>query len=230
MIKTFKNVEYAFRWCPAGTFTMGTSLKNRKKLINNDNNRHRVTLTHGFWMLETEVTQKMWLSVMKENPSKLRGAARPVENVSWEDCQEFLRRLNISGLTVSLPTEAQWEYACQAGGTDIDVDDLKKMGWYNKNADGKTHPVGKKKPNKWGLYDMYGNVWEWCQDWYSDDTHSSVTDPAGPKKGSHRVTRGGSWHSDAGDCRSDYRGKDSADTKGSNLGVRIIGLEKSDYK
>ena len=141
---------------------------------------------------------------MGNNPSDFKGPKNPVEQVLWDDCQQFLGKLNAKSAAgagkFQLPTEAQWEYACRAGSKTRYCfgDDEKQLGeyaWYGKNSDGKTHPVGEKKPNAWGLYDMHGNVWEWCQDWWKDGYYkeSPVDDPTGPLKGSYRVLRGGSW-------------------------------------
>ena len=201
---TVKGVEFAFRWCPPGTFMMGSPTTEEGR--DSCETQHQVTLTKGFWMLETEVTQKQWKAIMGNNPSDFKGDDLPVENVSWNDCQEFCRKCAQLGLPVQLPTEAQWEYACRAGTTGAYAGNLDEMAWYDSNSGSKTHPVGTKTPNAWGLYDMHGNVCEWCQDWYDEDYPSgSVTDPAGPSNGSYRVFRGGSWCGSARYCRSASR-------------------------
>jgi formylglycine-generating enzyme required for sulfatase activity len=129
---------------------------------------HEVTISQPFYLGKYEVTQAQWKKVMGSSPSRFKGANRPVEQVSWYDCQEFIEKLNSKGNGVfRLPTEAEWEYACRAGTTDDYAGNLDEMGWYDKNNVGKTQPVGKKKANPWGLYDMHGNVSEWCQDWHS---------------------------------------------------------------
>ena len=202
--------EMRFRLCPPGTFTMGEGT-----------GAYRVTLTRTFWMGETPVTQKQWESVMGKNPSCFKGDDRPVEGVSWEDCQEFIQKVNAKLLDgqVRLPTEAEWEYACRAGTTTPygGTGNLDEMGWYGGNSGGETHPVGQKKPNAWGLYDMHGNVWEWCADWFGDYPSGSVTDPTGPSSGETRVRRGGSWSRSA--SRS---GKPSDSTPADNQGVRVV--------
>ena len=178
-------VEYAFRWCPAGTFMMG-----------NADNQHRVGLSRGFWLLETEVTQAMWMSVTGDNPSDFKGAKLPVETVSWNDCQEYIKKLNDmkvapAGFKFSLPTEAQWEYACLAGTTTAYHfgDSLTQQ---QANFSGnQTKDVGSYPANAWGLKDMHGNVWEWVQDVYGDYPSGAVTDPTGASSGSNRVLRGG---------------------------------------
>ena len=218
MVKTIRGVEYAFRWCPAGEFEMGGPRENNEKPV------HQVKLTRGFWMLETQVTQRMWKSLMGSNPSNWKGDKLPVECVSWEDCEEFCYELRANGLNVYLPTEAQWEYACRAGTKGRYAGNLDEMAWYKENSGSKTHEVGLKKPNKWGLYDMHGNVWEWCSDWYDSGYYSkSPTDnPTGPISGSSRVVRGGSWGYDAGYCRSALRGNYSPDGRISILGLRLV--------
>jgi len=217
-IWTADGIEYAFRWCPPGTFTMGSTKYDNEK-------PHSVTLTKGFWMLETEVTQSMWESVMGNNPSYLKGAQNPVEQVSWTDCDSFCKKLSSKlGVTVSLPTEAQWEYACRAGTTGAYAGDLDAMAWYDKNSGRKTHPVRQKQPNKWNLYDMHGNVWEWCSDWYGKDyyTESPTSDPTGPNSGSYRVCRGGGWDDVAEICRSAGRGYYGPGDRYNRLGFRIV--------
>ena len=228
-------IEYAFCWCPPGTFLMGSPSSEPGRY--NHEKQHRVTLTRGFWMLETEVTQAMWKSVMgtsirqqhdKANTSWSlggEGSDYPMYHVSWEECRSFCEKLSEKlGLTVSLPTEAQWEYACRAGTTGAYAGDLGKMGWYDSNSRHGTHPVGQKKPNAWGLYDMHGNVWEWCQDWYDEDyyTESPTSDPTGPNSGSNRVYRGGGWIDDAQDCRSASRNWHSPDYRINYLGFRPV--------
>ena len=222
MVKTVNGIEYAFRWCPAGTFTMGSPSSEPDR--NDDETQHSVTLTRGFWMLETEVTQAMWKSVMGTDPSDFEGAQNPVERVSWHECDDFCKKLSSKlRLTVSLPTEAQWEYACRAGTTGAYAGDLGEMGWYDEDFNtGSTHPVGQKKPNAWGLYDMHGNVWEWCQDWYGSYTTSPTSDPTGPNSGSYRVFRGGSWYHGARLCRSAYRNGNLPDSRFDRLGFRLV--------
>lgn len=206
-------------WCPPGTFTMGSDKGDR------DETPHPVTLTKGFWMGKTEVTQAQWKSVMGHNPSYDKGDDRPVEMVSWDDCQEFCKNTGLQ-----LPTEAQWEYACRAGSTGeyAGTGNLDDMGWYDgnsggktHNSGGKTHPVGTKQPNAWGLYDMHGNVGEWCADWKGAYPEGAVTDPKGASSGSRRVARGGSWDDGAASCRSAYRGYDYPPSTHYDLGFRL---------
>ena len=221
MTYTVSGVVFAFRWCPPGTFTMGSPTTEEGRY--SDETQHQVALTKGFWMMETEVTQKQWKAVMGNLPDcGFKGDDLPVERVSWNDCQEFCRKCTQLGLPVQLPTEAQWEYACRAGTTGAYADSLGEMAWYGSNSSGKTHPVGTKKPNAWGLYDMHGNVWEWCQDWKADYPSGSVTDPAGPSTGSYRVRRGGSWNDLARDCRSACRYYYEPVDRFYGLGFRVV--------
>ncbi len=221
---------YNFRYCPPGTFQMGSPESEEGR--GGDDTQHRVTLTRGFWMLETEVTQALWESVMNANPvsgSDWQGPKKPVVNVSWEECQKFIDTLNSlgiapAGLKFRLPTEAEWEYACRAGtsgpyaGSSLD-----SLGWHADNSDGHIHDVGEKEPNDWGLRDMHGNVCEWCSDWFDFDTYdaASQTDPKGPPKGSARVLRGGGWYLNALRCRSAHRGNDDPTDGQYGYGFRI---------
>ena len=224
-----------FTYIPPGTFMMGSPKNERGH--EQDEELHQVTLTKGFHMGVTEVTQRQWRKIMGSNPSNFKncGDDCPVESVSWKDVREFIRRLNKREGTdkYRLPTEAEWEYAARAGSTtafgngDIVVTDcghepnLDRMGWYCGNAGDKTHPVAGKARNAWGLYDMHGNVYEWCQDWYDDYPDGSVSDPEGPKRGSDRVIRGGSWNDYARDCRSAYRVRLNPGGRDSNVGFRL---------
>jgi formylglycine-generating enzyme required for sulfatase activity len=208
---------------PAGSFTMG------------DNDyfmpAHRVTITKPFYLGNHEVTQEQWEAVMGSNPSHFKGPKNPVENVSWDDCQQFLVKLNAKsggkGSKFVLPTEAQWEYACRAGSTGKycfgDDEALGEYAWYAANAELKTHPVGEKKPNTFGLHDMHGNVWEWCQDWYGEYGAEAVRDPIGPTKGSGRVYRGGGWILGGWVCQSACRYGNGGvpGSRGNVLGLRV---------
>jgi len=234
-ILTIKNVEYAFRWCPSGTFMMGSPSSEERR--QNNETQHRVTLSHGFWMLETEVTQQMWESVMRNNPSDVNGAKRPVEKVSWDDSQRFIRMLNDwgvapAGFKFSLPTEAQWEYACRAGTTTtfhFGNALSREQANFGQGGQGvppselqKTIEVRSYSANTWGLYDMHGNVWEWCLDWQGDYPSGAVTDPTGVPTGDRRVIRGGGWVDPASVCRSAARqGNGSPSTRNALFGFRL---------
>ena len=212
-----------FAFCPAGSFTMGSSESEEDRL--STEKQVKVTLTKGFWMAKTEVTQAQWQAVMGNNPSRFEGDDLPVENVSWDDAQVFIKKVNGSGeipkgWKIALPTEAQWEYACRAGETGpYSGGTIDQVAWYDDNSGSKTHDVGTKKPNARGLHDMHGNVWEWCADWH-DDSLRGGTDPSGPSSGVYRVFRGGSWGDSAADCRAAYRDGNSPDVRGSPLGFR----------
>ncbi len=193
---------------PAGEFLMGSSTK-QSQSESDEGPRHKVRITKAFYIGKFEVTQKEWNSLMKHNPSYYTGNNRlPVERVSWEDCQHFLKR---GGDGLRSPTEAEWECSCRAGTTTRcysgDDGNLDAVAWYGINNKRTTHPVGLKKANAWGLHDMHGNVWEWCQDWYREKYahEQTVSDPTGPGTGVHRVSRGGSRNSSAAECRSAYR-------------------------
>jgi formylglycine-generating enzyme required for sulfatase activity len=222
-------VSMTLVWIPPGTFTMG-SPSNESSRDSDEGPQTRVTLTRGFWMGETEVTQAQWKAVMGSgnNPSHFKGDTLPVEMVSWNDAMDFCRRLSErSGRTVTLPTEAQWEYACRAGTTtrfsfgDSDSS-LGNYAWFTSNSGSQTRPVRGKQPNAWGLYDMHGNVWEWCLDWFGAYPGGSVTDPTGASSGSYRVLRGGSWGYTARYCRSASRGGDGPTGRFHNNGFRVV--------
>ena len=199
--KDFTNpIGMKFVYIPPGTFTMGSPPNEPGRDLGET--QHKVTLSKGFYMQTTEVTQGQWKKVMGKNPSFFDncGDNAPVEQASWEDVREFLRKLGQIDKTrkYRLPTEAEWEYACRAGTAGkryFGEDDSRLMEhvWYEDTACGQTNPVGQMLPNLWGLYDMQGNVWEWCQDWYGDYPAGAVTNPAGPARGQYRVVRGGSW-------------------------------------
>jgi len=210
---------------PAGSFTMGDD-----KGDDREKPTHKVTITKPFYLGKYEVTQEQWEAVMGSNPSHFKGPKNPVEQVSWADCQQFLVKLNAKtggrGGKFVLPTEAQWEYACRAGSTGKFCfgDDEKQLGeyaWYDENSEDKTHPVGEKRPNAFGLYDMHGNVWEWCQDWYETYGAEAVTDPRCPETGSFRVYRGGGWNRNARCCRSAYRFGFTPGIRDDDLGFRV---------
>jgi formylglycine-generating enzyme required for sulfatase activity len=211
-----------------GTFMMGSPANEKDRDI--DEVHHQVTLTKGFYLQTTEVTQEQWRRLMGSNPSHFKdcGGDCPVEMVSWDDAQEFIKKLNKIGKTYKyrLPTEAEWEYACRAGSTTAfangDEKDLTTIGWYRSNSGEKPHRVAQKDPNAWGLYDMHGNVWEWCQDWFGDAQAESVTDPVGPTSGSKRVVRGGSWGEDARFCRSAFRFNKTPTVRWDVVGFRVI--------
>lgn len=214
-------------WCEPGSFMMGSPVAEEGRF--DDEPLHPVTLTKGFWLGKYEVTQRQWQSVMGENPSKFKNPDRPVEGVSWEDCNAFISRLNVVlGGVARFPTEAEWEYACRAGssGAVSGNGQLMEMAWYDANSGNETHDVGKNLPNAWGFYDMHGNVLEWCYDWFGKLDVLSHIDPKGPPTGSFRVLRGGCWFFYARDCRSAYRLKRDPVLRNAIYGFRLACSEK----
>ncbi|MBO7279020.1 MAG: SUMF1/EgtB/PvdO family nonheme iron enzyme [Bacteroidales bacterium] len=189
-----------------GTFQMGATSEQGSDAYDDEKPVHSVTLS-DFYIGKYEVTQAQWKAVMGKNPSRFQGDNLPVENVSWNDIQEFIKKLNrLTGKRYRLPTEAEWEYAARGGKKSkgykyAGSNSIGEVAWYDSNSGYETHPVGQKQPNELGLYDMSGNVWEWCQDWYGNYNSSSQTNPSGPASGSYRVLRGGSWYRSARYCR-----------------------------
>ena len=220
------SIGMEFKLIPAGTFIMGDASGE------DDETPHEVTLTKPFKMGVHEVTQAQYEQVMGVNPSHFKGANKPVEMVSWEEAVEFCRRLSelpaekAAGNVYRLPTEAEWECASRAGTNTKysfgdDASDLEQYAWYYDNSDRKTHSVGGKKPNAWGLCDMHGNVLEWCQDWMGAYPSGNVTDPTGPVEGSSPVIRGGSWTDPAETCRSAIRFWSVPSDRYRDLGFRV---------
>ena len=238
--------EMRFNWCPATTSEAWKRISGGKTYFmmgspkgegNPEEMLHRVVLTRGFWIGKFAVTQRQWCDVMGTNPARIKGQDHPVEQVSWDECQEFVKRVNGLGrASVSLPTEAQWEYACRAGtSTPFGFADAETAAVVNCGDQAfpgakviaswnfGTMPVGRCAPNPWGLYDMHGNVWEWCQDCYDDSFYgkSPIEDPV-CDFGSFRVCRGGGWCNDLQDCRAAYRGRFNPSARTFNLGLRLV--------
>jgi len=253
--KTYTNsIGMEFVLIPAGSFRMGTPTpscpqddpfteKNeyqecRNSVDSDETPQHKVVISKPFYMGRYEVTQEEWYKIMGSNPSafkseKVGGNSRrhPVEQISWDDAQEFIRKLNQKEGTQKyrLPTEAEWEYAARAGSTGKycfgdSEGQLGQYAWYESNSGDKTHPVGQKQPNAWGLYDMHGNVLEWVQDWYGKTYYadSPSADPRGPSSGSYRVLRGGKWGDNARNCRSASRYNITPSDWRNNLGFRLV--------
>ena len=214
-------------WCEPGSFMMGSPPSEIGRF--EDEPLHPVTLTKGFWLGKYEVMQEQWESVMGENRSRFKGKFLPVDGVSWDDCQAFIRKVNVTlGGVARLPTEAEWEYACRAG-SDKPISGngrLPDMAWYDANSNSHTHDVGKNHPNAWGFYDMHGNVLEWCSDWFSSAEESQSVDPQGPSSGTFRVLRGGCWFFFERDCRSAYRLKRVPGIRNCIFGFRLACSEK----
>ena len=220
------SIGMKFKKIPAGSFMMG-SPEDEKGRDDDEGPRHKVIISRPFYIGVYEVTQKQYEKVMGKNPSEYKGSYRPVEEVSWNDAKKFCEKLSEmeGNRTYRLPTEAEWEYACRAGtktayywGDEMDGEYC----WYDENSNN-TDPVGTRKPNKWGLYDMSGNVWEWCEDWYSNSEYPSFErrDPKGPSSGSRRVNRGGGWRTSPGNCRSANRSNLTPRNTPGALGFRV---------
>lgn len=212
---------------PAGTFMMGSPDEESQRKANEK--QHRVTITRDFYMGVYEVTQRQHGAVMGTNPSRYQGLDNPVETISWDDAEAFCRKLSrITKVTVQLPTEAQWEYACRAG-TITPFNTGRTISTAQANYDGaagevrgKTMAAGSFRPNAFGLYDMHGNVWEWCRDRYAPYPSGDATDPQGPPTGEGRVLRGGSWRHKSRECRSANRDTYRPDRRDSRHGFRVV--------
>ena len=209
-----------------GTFTMGATSE-MEDPIDDEMPTHQVTLS-SYYIGETEVTQALWKAVMGSNPSYDEGDDLPVECVSWNDCQTFINLLNsLTGKDFRLPTEAEWEFAARGGNQSRHtqysgssrIDDV---AWYKDNSGYGTHPVKTKQPNELGIYDMSGNVFEWCQDWYGDYSSYAQTNPTGASSGAQRLIRGGNWYCPPRYCRSSCRGGNTPEASGCNLGLRLV--------
>ena len=211
----------------AGTFTMGATSE-MKDPDDDEKPTHQVTLTNDYYIGKYEVTQALWQAVMGNNPSNFKGENLPVEGVDWKDCQKFINKLNsITGKKFRLPTEVEWEYAARGGNRSRGYqysgsNNISDVAWYNKNCKKKTHPVGSKQANELGIYDMSGNVWEWCQDLYGQYNSSSRVNPTGANSGSHGVGRGGCWSNNARGCHLSYRSDDAPDNRNLDLGLRLV--------
>ncbi|MCX7099170.1 MAG: formylglycine-generating enzyme family protein [Methylococcales bacterium] len=234
MAFTYKGVQQMFRWIESGTFTMGSPLDEAERF--SIETPHTVTLSVGYWLADTTVTLALWVAVMEANPSHFQCDEKPVDTVSWHDAQAFIAKLNGLNpeLALYLPSEAQWEYACRAGtvtpfafGDQIDASLVNFDGNYPYNNGKKsayreqTVAVKSLPPNAWGLYEMHGNVWEWCQDVYGAYPGGAVTDPLGPAIGDFRVLRGGSWIRYGRLCRSAFRRNSSPNLAGYGRGFRL---------
>ena len=243
---TVNGVSFDMMKVEAGTFMMGATPE-MKQPFDFEKPAHQVTLTKNYYMGRTPVTQALWVAVMGQevkpsfvgrlfgkgstyvdnNPSKFKGNNKPVERVSWDDCQEFIAKLNaMTGKRFRLPTEAEWEFAARGGNNSKHYqysgsNNIDNVAWYTDNSSNTTHDVATKSPNELGLYDMSGNVWEWCQDWYGSYSSNTQYDPTGPSSGSYRVYRGGGRIFDARCCRSSYRSSYGPDGRCSLIGLRL---------
>ena len=224
---TVNGVQFTMMPVEAGTFTMGATPE-MKNPWNNEKPTHQVTLTNNYYIGQTEVTQALWKAVMGRKPSRFKGDNRPVEQVSWKDCQKFITKLNsLTGQKFRLPTEAEWEYAARGGKKSKGYqysgsNNLDEVAWYGDNSSSHTHDVATKQPNELGVYDMSGNVWEWCQDWKGSYSSTSQTNPTGATGVLRRVCRGGSWNFGARSCRSSIRYGYSPNDAYDTLGLRLV--------
>ena len=220
-------IEFKMVFVEGGTFTMGATSEQGEDVFENEYPTHRVALL-DYYIGETEVTQALWKAVMGNNPSYFKGDNLPVEYVSYNDVKEFITKLNQkTGKTFRLPTEAEWEYAARGGGKSKGYkysgsNNIDDVAWYKGNSNNKTHPVKTKRSNELGIYDMSGNVYEWCSNWYGVYSSPSQTNPTGPSSGSIHVFRGGSWGSCAKICRASYRNHAFLSFLSSRLGFRLV--------
>jgi formylglycine-generating enzyme required for sulfatase activity len=221
------SVDYArMVFVAGGTFNMGCTSEQGSDCYNDEKPAHQVTVS-DFFIGRCEVTQAHWKAVMGSNPSRFKGDNLPVENVSWDDIQEFIKKLNAqTGKNYRLPSEAEWEYAARGGTKSKGYkysgsNNLAEVGWYYDNSGSTMHPVGTKQPNELGIYDMSGNVWEWCSDWYGTYSASAQQNPIGASSGSARVGRGGGWSGSARYCRVANRYNYSSGRRDGNLGFRL---------
>jgi len=224
---TVGDVQFTMIRVDGGTFQMGSANEQDAEANSDEKPAHQVTLS-PYYIAETEVTQELWQAVMGKNPSSFSGSKRPVEQVSWEDCQGFIKELNKkTGMNFRLPTEAEWEFAARGGNKSrgykyCGSNNLDDVAWYDSISSSSTHDVKSKQPNELGLYDMSGNIWEWCQDWYGSYSADSQNNPAGASSGTLRVLRGGSYDVGAENCRVALRVNAAPTSSGSDLGFRLV--------
>ena len=236
---SINEAQQRMRWIRPGTFMMG-SPESEEGRIEHEGPQHEVEISEGFWLFDMPCTQALWQAVMANNPSQFSdNAENPVEQVSWQDVQEFIKNINqiVPDLNLTLSTEAQWEYACRAGTTtatyagDLSIKNykakqLEEIAWYRGNSNSSTHKVGTKLANDWGLYDMLGNVWEWCKDGARTYSEDSEVDPKGPmKEAGARVLRGGSWNLSARYVRAALRLANSPDYRVDDFGFRCARVQ-----
>ena len=233
---TANGVSFEMIAVEGGTFTMGATEEQGSDVDRDESPTHQVTLS-SYMIGKTEVTQELWEAVMGSNPSRFKDSnfqdpnfkdpKLPVEQVSWNDCQTFITKLNaLTGKNFRLPTEAEWEFAARGGNKSKGYiysgsNTIDDVAWYNSNSNWATCPVATKAPNELGIYDMSGNVWEWCSDWFGNYSSESQTNPTGPKSGSYRVERGGCWYCNTRYCRVSYRGNYPPNYINEYLGLRL---------
>ncbi|MDD5979159.1 MAG: formylglycine-generating enzyme family protein, partial [Bacteroidales bacterium] len=224
---TVNGVSFEMVYVEGGSFDMGATTEQGSDADGNEYPVHSVTLS-DYYIGKCEVTQELWEAVMGSNPSYFKGAQNPVERVIWNDCQNFIKKLNsLTGRTFRLPTEAEWEYAARGGNQSLHYkysgsNNIFDVAWHDGNSGDKTHAVGTKTANELGIYDMSGNVWEWCSDWYGGYSAGAQTNPQGPSSGSYRVLRGGGWFYNARCCRVSYRISHAPEYSSSDNGLRLV--------
>lgn len=227
--ETANDINMEMVYVEGGTFQMGVSAESDADAYEREAPEHNVTVS-SFYIGVYEVTQEQWQAVMGDNPSQYTGENMPVDNVTWEAASEFCEKLSaLTGKNYVLPTEAQWEFAAKGGNLSEGYkysgsDNVKDVAWYWDNASFKTHSVGGRLPNELGIYDMSGNVYEWCSDWYAEYTSDDAVDPAGPETGEQKCCRGGAWASNAAGVRNTYRGSYAVDFQYNILGIRVVCL------
>ena len=233
--KSFLNIAgFDMVFVKGGTFTMGATAEQGSDADSDEKPTHSVTVS-DFYIGKYEVTQAQWRAVMGSNPSIFKGDNLPVDNVSYKDIEDFIEKLNAqTGKRFRLPTEAEWEYAARGGNKSKDYkfsggDDINKVAWWQDNSSSNTQPVGQKRSNELGVYDMSGNVWEWCQDWEGSYSSGPITNPTGPSSGKYRVLRGGGWHDIAGNCRVSCRSSYNPVVCGSYFGFRLVMEPEPDF-
>ena len=228
-VETFyvNGLSFEMVYVEGGSFDMGATYEQGSDADSDEKPVHSVTLD-GYYIGKCEVTQELWEAVMGSNPSYFKGAQNPVEKVSWNDCLEFISMLNrLTGRTFRLPTEAEWEYAARGGNQSLHYkysgsNNIDEVAWYDNNSGSTTHEVGTKSPNELGIYDMSGNVYEWCSDWYGGYSAGAQTNPQGPSSGSRRVLRGGGWFFNARGCRVSLRFYYGPSVSNYSGGLRLV--------
>ena len=221
--KTFEltnDVTIKMIWVKPGSYIMGSPLSEVGRIAQREK-QHKVTITKGYWLAETEFTQEQWTKIIHYNPSKNNGKNLPVEHVSHNDIQQFLFKINRKDGKFRLPTEAEWEYACRANTNGTYAGDLEEMTWHIGNSGRKSHPVALKKPNAWGFYDMHGNILEKCSDWLQEDNTKMIIDPKGPKTGIYKVERGGQFTGRTRHTRSADRQRSLPTSRDFYVGFRL---------
>ncbi|MTI39850.1 formylglycine-generating enzyme family protein [Fulvivirga lutimaris] len=223
-VELAEDVKITMIYVPIGNFTMGSPESELERNAEREK-QHKVTITKGFWLAETEFTQAQWEKIMGNNPSLNKAWNHPVDQVSYNDVQSLLTKINKEGKSFRLPTEAEWEYACRAGSDKAYVQPIDDMVWHIGNSGGQLHPVATKKPNGWGLYDMQGNILEWCSDWFIEDNTNESTNPKGPKSGTHKVQRGGQFTGRTKHTRAADRQRGLPDDSDFYVGFRLAADE-----